>query len=403
MLPNPGSYSHLKMLIVCPAQPGLKVSGFRVQHLGYRIIVYLGLGVRMPDKGDTPDKDNVTYNDDYVARVSLDIKTIVRDEADVSELSLHLINHEGKGIAKLSLDTAMMDNLKKLSKGGVGAAERPARKYAEPRNGCPQPSETMTNVEQLLPKDFLPMCFEGKMNYVVKLLDQGVDIDVQNKGGWTALMLASRNGKKKVVQKLLDQGANVNLQNNDGQTALIVASVHNHVNVVEELLLRHVQLGLIWENIGNAKPSSGTEIINRLLAEALAGKTRFTDRELDNLNVSNLSDSSYIKVGENYFQPRGLNLNLQALDGMTALSVAKQKGHTSIERLLRGKGAKTIEELVALAEKSSEAMARQMEEGHDEKLTHSEMINEAWRVAGELECEIGAMKKDMAATRGFFI
>ena len=47
----------MKMLIVCPAQPGLKVSGFRVQHLGYRIIVYLGLGVRMPDKGNTPDKE----------------------------------------------------------------------------------------------------------------------------------------------------------------------------------------------------------------------------------------------------------------------------------------------------------------------------------------------------------
>ena len=59
--------------------------------------------------------------DDYVARVSLDIKTIFRDKADASELALNLINHEGKGVAKLTLDTGMMQSLQKLSTGGVGA------------------------------------------------------------------------------------------------------------------------------------------------------------------------------------------------------------------------------------------------------------------------------------------
>ena len=61
------------------------------------------------------------------------------------------------------------------------------------------------------------------------------------------------------------------------------------------------KLGLIWKNIGNAKPSSGTEINDTKLAMALAGKTKIT--ELDNLDVSNLSDSSYIKLGDDYFQP----------------------------------------------------------------------------------------------------
>ena len=56
-----------------------------------------------------------------VARVSLDIKTIFRDKADASELALNLINHEGKGVAKLTLDTGMMQSLQKLSTGGVGA------------------------------------------------------------------------------------------------------------------------------------------------------------------------------------------------------------------------------------------------------------------------------------------
>jgi len=59
------------------------------------------------------------------------------------------------------------------------------------------------------------------------------------------------------------------------------------------------KLGLIWKNIGNAEPSSGTEINDTKLAMALAGKTKIT--KLDNLNVSN---SSYIKLGDDYFQPQ---------------------------------------------------------------------------------------------------
>lgn len=65
--------------------------------------------------------DGTVLLDDHVASVSLDIKTIFRDKADASELSLNLINYEGKGVAKLTLDTGMLDSLKKLSTGGVGA------------------------------------------------------------------------------------------------------------------------------------------------------------------------------------------------------------------------------------------------------------------------------------------
>ena len=58
-----------------------------------------------------------------------------------------------------------------------------------------------------------------------------------------------------------------------------------------------------WENICEAKPTTGIEIDNTELAEALADKKEFTNDELDAFQVSNLSHNSYIKVGDVYFKP----------------------------------------------------------------------------------------------------
>ncbi len=43
------------------------------------------------------------------------------------------------------------------------------------------------------------------------LLEEGVDINIKDVGGWTALILAAENGDKEAVQLLLRNGANVNI------------------------------------------------------------------------------------------------------------------------------------------------------------------------------------------------
>jgi len=71
---------------------------------------------------------------------------------------------------------------------------------------------------------------------VQALLAQGADVNLQDMGGWTALMLASMRGDEAVVKVLLENGAKVNLQRNDGWTALILASTWGHETVVKTLL-----------------------------------------------------------------------------------------------------------------------------------------------------------------------
>jgi hypothetical protein len=66
------------------------------------------------------------------------------------------------------------------------------------------------------------------------------------------------------------------------------------------------KLGFKWKVTGSEKPTTGTEIKNVLLAEALKNNVEFTEEQWDNFKfpVADLSTESYIKVGENrYFKP----------------------------------------------------------------------------------------------------
>ena len=68
-------------------------------------------------------------------------------------------------------------------------------------------------------------------------LDHGMNVDIKNQNGATALMWSSINGRQEIVQLLLDHNSNVDLKNIHGKTALDLARtqeikemIQNHVN-----------------------------------------------------------------------------------------------------------------------------------------------------------------------------
>ena len=76
----------------------------------------------------------------------------------------------------------------------------------------------------------------GHKEIVEMLLDGGANVNGKNGFGNTALMKASEKGYKEVVEMLLQNGADVNQKNDWGTTALICASIVGHNDVVELLL-----------------------------------------------------------------------------------------------------------------------------------------------------------------------
>ncbi len=75
---------------------------------------------------------------------------------------------------------------------------------------------------------------EGNLSEVKRLLENGANVNCENKLGWTALMLAAWKGHSEVAKVLLDNGANVN--KGGAWTALMAAAWKGHSKVVKVLL-----------------------------------------------------------------------------------------------------------------------------------------------------------------------
>ena len=80
--------------------------------------------------------------------------------------------------------------------------------------------------------------YKGHTEIAKQLLDKkDIDVNLQNKDGNTALILASDKGHTEIAKQLLDKkDINVNLQTIDGDTALTFASYKGHTEIAKQLL-----------------------------------------------------------------------------------------------------------------------------------------------------------------------
>ena len=87
-------------------------------------------------------------------------------------------------------------------------------------------------------KSIIKAAEKGNLEAVETFIKNGVNVEIKNSNGRTALMLASRGGHTEVVKLLLDAGADIEAKGKDGMTALILASCHGYPEIVKLLLER---------------------------------------------------------------------------------------------------------------------------------------------------------------------
>ena len=78
----------------------------------------------------------------------------------------------------------------------------------------------------------------GNKELVESLIQQGADVNAQNKEGATALMLAAGKGNKDIAELLIQHGANVNIRSNENVSALDLALYFKHYDIAD-LLQKH--------------------------------------------------------------------------------------------------------------------------------------------------------------------
>ncbi len=79
---------------------------------------------------------------------------------------------------------------------------------------------------------------KGNKEELLKLLNTGVDVNVQEKHGRTPLMDAVINKNTEIVRMIIQRGANVNLQDSRGLSALHFAA-QNYLLDIAQILLQN--------------------------------------------------------------------------------------------------------------------------------------------------------------------
>ena len=80
--------------------------------------------------------------------------------------------------------------------------------------------------------------FRGSTDIVQTLLAKGVPLDVQNKKGTSALMIAAGNGNENLLALLLDKGPDLNLKDNEDATALDYAVRDGQIKIAKILFAK---------------------------------------------------------------------------------------------------------------------------------------------------------------------
>ncbi|CAC5399254.1 RIPK4 [Mytilus coruscus] len=77
---------------------------------------------------------------------------------------------------------------------------------------------------------------KGDIEALKLSLQNGAEIDYQNVGGWTALMLAAREGYLEICRLLIDTGCKIDITGGGGETALMLAAMTGHLEICKLLI-----------------------------------------------------------------------------------------------------------------------------------------------------------------------
>lgn len=199
----------------------------------------------------------------------------------------------------------------------------------------------------------LQVAFSNNRKILQRLINLGVNVNVQNKYGITALMCAAHNGHKEAVEILLLAGANVNLASKEGRIALMDMILDRSSESQEKLEVPSYDY--YYDSDDEEIENCFLEVFQMLIDAG--SDVDFVDQQGNSgllhisrpLHYRDYSPYFIIQLIEKLIQA-GANLNTQNKDGLTALmatieddSIDKDNTHI-VEKLLEAKADVNIQD-----------------------------------------------------------
>ena len=180
----------------------------------------------------------------------------------------------------------------------------------------------------------------GDREAVLKLLQQGADINVRDAQGRTPVMIATYQHNTDIVRTLLQAGAGVNIRDNNKENPLLHAAAQGWLDILRLAIEAHADTRLTNRfggiSIIPASERGHVEIVRELLT-----RTDINVNHVNNLGWTALLEAIILSNGDKAHQQivqllvdNGADVNLADKDGVTPLQHARERRFTEIERIL---------------------------------------------------------------------
>lgn len=189
-------------------------------------------------------------------------------------------------------------------------------------------------------QEYLQAAFRGELEGVRRYVEEGGDINVTNKGGMSALMLAIwQDGHKHVADYLLEQGIDLNIrQESSGWRALTFAAVNHHPEILRTLFDKGDRLDEAagdWKAMHFAVQYRSAETVRILLEHGADPNFRDDEGKTPLMRAAKNSDTAMLDI----LIAGGADATLADETGMNALMYAAQKANIDNIRRLIEQGA----------------------------------------------------------------
>lgn len=191
---------------------------------------------------------------------------------------------------------------------------------------------------------FIKLAEAGDTEKMLELLHNGVDVNVTDSQGRTAVMAATQNHQTETVKSLIDQGADVDIRNHNEDNVLLYASAEGLLDIVKLAIEAGADTRLTNKFGGTglipAADRGHVDVVEELL--------KHSDVDVDHIN--NLDWTALLEAiilgdgGEDHTKivqllvAGGADVNISDGNGVSPLQHAEKNGYTEMEKILREAG-----------------------------------------------------------------